>query len=890
LRLRSLFRRDAADRELDEELRDYIERQTEDNLARGMNSGAAHRAALLALGGLEQRKQQCRETRGVHWLEDLGQDVIYGVRMMRREPGFTTAALLIIALGIGATTAIFSADDAVLFRVLPYRDPGQLVELFQKSLSHQSTDRMPVAPANYFDWQNDGRVFEGVAAWQTTNFNLSGGDAPEGLVAGRVSANLFSVLGVAPILGRGFQPGVEVPGRDSEVILSYKLWQRRFAGDRNVLGKTIRANDRTFTIVGVMSSGFRFPIGWQPTEVEAWWPLALDSAQRASRKDIILDVVARLRPGVSVGQAQTAIDEVTRSLALAYPEANKDWGANVMPLSDRGVSDFRGLFVLLSFSVGLVLLIACANIANLLLARGMARQKELAVRSALGAQRSRMVRQMITEGILLSSCGGLLGIGLGYLGTRMLASLAPMELPDLKHIALQASVLAASLGLSALTGLLFSVLPALVLSARPTHGALQETGRTSTGTLRDRRMRAVLVSGEVALTLALLLCAGDILNSFFSYMAIDPGFDPTNVLTMRITLPRHKYDTPEKRRAFFVQALDEIGTIPGVSAAAAGSGAPMEEGSVLLFHIDGSPVPGTLEKHPMAEFFSVTPDYFRATRIGMVRGRGLLHSDIAGQPLVALVNETLARSQFGDADPIGRRFFLDGDVNESAVAKTTGPPTQIVGVVHDTKEYGLFQITPGMIYVPLSQHPEPAATLLAKTGQDPGSIVAEVRRRLAKLDSDQPVNRVRSLEDIFREEHAFFRFNTLLISAFAAMALVLSLIGIYSVIAYAVGQRAREFGIRLALGSSRGSILALVLRQAAWICVFGLSIGAALSWPAIRLLAGALHSSMYLTLTRPHLALFPAICAAMVTTMIGACTLPARRASNADPMQVLRRE
>jgi putative ABC transport system permease protein len=579
-------------------------------------------------------------------------------------------------------------------------------------------------------------------------------------------------------------------------------------------------------------------------------------------------------------------------MALAYPETNRDWGVNLMALGDRGVSDFRGLFVLLSVAVGLVLAVACANVANLLLVRGMERQKEFTLRTALGARRGRLVRQLMTEGVLLSAMGGVLGIGLGYWGTRALAAVAPtMVLPDLKHVALNGRVLAVSLGLSLLTGFLFSVLPALSVSGISLQGVLRENNRSGSGTVKSNRLKAALVVGEVALTLALLMCAGDILNSFFRYMSIDPGFDARNVLTMRLSLPKHKYDDAQKRRDFFNAAVEQIASIPGVSAAAAGSGAPMEQtGSVLRYHIAGSPTPGDADHYPIAEYERTTPDYFHTAGIALVRGRALTAADNERGPLVAMVNETFARKKFGSEDPIGKRIFLDGDVNESATAKTAGPPLEVVGVVRDVKEYGLFQITPETIYVPMAQDPQATMSLLVKTAMEPGSITEEIRRRLAKLDPDQPVYSVRTVSEIFEEQHAFFRFNTLLLAVFAVMALILSLIGIYGVMAYAVNQRTREFGIRMALGSPQRKIVGLVLRQGAWMSVMGMALGLALAWPATRLLAGALRESMYLTLTRSGPVLFPALCGGMGIAMALACLLPARRATKADPMETLRAE
>jgi putative ABC transport system permease protein len=466
-----------------------------------------------------------------------------------------------------------------------------------------------------------------------------------------------------------------------------------------------------------------------------------------------------------------------------------------------------------------------------------------------------------------------------------------MELPDLKHAVLNPRVLAVALGLSLVTGLLFSVLPALSLSRISLQGALRENSRSGSGTMKNNRLKAAFVAAEIALTLTLLLCAGDILNSFFSYMSVDPGFDVHNVLTMRMSLSKHKYDDAGKRREFFNAAVEQIASIPGVSAAAAGSGAPMEEaGAVVRYHIAGSGAPAVIDRNTMAEYLRMTPDYFRAAGIAIVRGRGISVSDNEHSALVGVVNETFAREKFGNGDPIGKRIFLDGDVNASASAKTAGPPLEIAGVVRDTKEYGLFQITPPMIYVPMAQDPEAAMSLLVKTSVEPGSVAGEIRRRLARLDPDQPVYDVRSLKDVFDEVHAFFRFNTMLLAVFAAMALILSLIGIYGVMAYGVSQRAREFGIRMALGSPQYKILGLVLRQGAWMSLIGMALGLALAWPATRLLARALKESMYLTLVQSGRIVFPALCGAMALAMTLACLLPARRATKADPMDALRSE
>ncbi len=705
-RLRALMRPALVERELNEELQVHFERYVQKLTDSGLTQEEAFRRARLEFGMLDQVKEECRDVRGLRWLEDLAQDLRYGLRLMRQDRGFTAVALLVIALSIGVNTAVFSADHAVLFRTLPYANYRELVEVFQQYRPDPVMDRMLVAPANFLNWQSDTQAFQSLAAWQESGFNLGGGDHPERVRAAAVSTNLFDVLGVKPILGHTFDTGGDSAGKDAVVILSYGLWQRRFAGDSHVLGTTIWANGQPYRVAGVMPKEFRFPIGWASTEVEIWKPLVLDPAQKLSRGEIVLEAIGRLRTGVTVAQAEASLNGVARRLEEAYPETNKGWGVHLMLLADRGISDFRKLFVWLSVAVGVVLLIACANVANLLIARGSERHKELTLRLALGAEKGRLVRQLITEGVLLSICGGSLGIGIGYLGVHALPLLAPTELPDLKQASLNMSVLLVSAGLSLLSGFLFSVLPALGLSNKSLHGNLQATGRSNTGTIQGSRMKAILVIGEVTLTLALLLCAGDLINSFFSYMGTNPGFDSRNVLAMRMSLSKQRYASPPQWRTFFEHAPEEVRAMPGVVAVAAGTNAPMMGGgAVLRFHIAGANGATDARLHSMVSYCGVTPDYFRVTGIGLRRGREFLATDTDGSARIAVVNETFARRQFGAGDPIGKRIFLDGDVNQSSTTQTAQSPLEIVGVVRDTKEYGLFLMTPQMIYVPLAQDP-----------------------------------------------------------------------------------------------------------------------------------------------------------------------------------------
>lgn len=826
------------------------------------------------------------------WEDDMWQDLRYGARMLSKRPGFTLLAVLTLAVGIGASTAIFSAVNAVLFRALPYQEPAQLMQVSQRFYPRPNMDTMPVTPANFLDWQAQSHTVATLAAYRLTNLNLSGAGNPERIRAAQASPNLFAVLGAEPLLGRTFLAGEDAAASEPAVVVSYPLWQRRFNGDPNIIGQTIKANDKAYTIIGVMPEGFRFPIGWVASEVEMWGPLVFAPGETSNRTAMTLDVIARLHPGVTQTAAQTHLDGVARQLEQAYPQTNKDWGANLMPLTERGVRNYRNLFWFLSLAVGVVLLIACANVANLLLARGLERQKELTIRAALGAPRFRLLRQLLTEGVLLASLGGLLGVLLAKWGISVLTSFATTtNMPDLKTAGLNARVLVFSLALSWLTGLLFSLFPALLLTPRTLAKALQEEGRGMSESRRRQRLKTALVVGELALTLALLVCAGMLLRSFQSYMAVAPGFVADNVLTMRLTLPAEKYAQDTQWITFFARVEETIKAIPGVVTAAGTSSVPMEEaGDVLRYQVEGKPEPGPQQPRLLTEHIPISPDYFRAVGIQLRQGRALADTDVAGQPLVAVINETLAKRDFPDKNPIGERLRLLGDVNRSVQAGSTQPVVEIVGVVADTKDYNFYLKTPPILYVPMRQSPVRTMSLVVKTAVEPTSVMAEIRRRLLTLDPDQPVYNVRTLTQLVHEKHQLIRFNTLLLTVFAVIALALSLIGLYGVIAYAVGQRAKEFGIRLALGAQAGDIFKLVLRTGAGLTLGGLVLGGALAFPALRFLARTLKQSMNLELLGNGPLLLVVVSAMVACVAFAACYLPARRATKVDPMVALRHE
>ena len=820
----------------------------------------------------------------------MTQDLRYAIRTMLRTPIVSGAAILTIALAVGANAAIFSADSALLFRSLPYNQPERLVEVFQRYYPTPSEDRMPVSPANYFDWKMQANVFSGVAASRLEDFNLTGSDGPERVRAAEVTVNLLDVLGVEPLRGRRFRAEDEGSSTGPVALLSYPLWQRRFAGDPSIMGKTIRANGSIYTVIGIMPPRFRFPIGWIRTDVEVWVPLVFQPADRSDRRSTPLDVVARLSPRVTLGQAQSAMDLVSRRLSAAYPDTNKDWGANLMLLNDRGISDWRSLLVFMSIAVGLVLLIACANVANLLLARSVARQRELALRAALGAGRLRLFRQLLTEGIVLSICGGAFGLLTAYWGVHVISALAPTsEIPELTNVAIDGRVFAFLAAVSVGAGLLFSFAPAVTYSATSLNTAMREGARSSSS-VHQGCLNTAFVTGEIALTLALLVCAGSLVHTLDTYMSKDPGFDPDHLLVMRLVLAQQKYKEPAQWTAFYTQLEQEVSSLPGIEAAAAGSGAPMEQTGDVFRH----EIPGKLSKlgggSPLVEYWRISPNYFRASGIRLEAGRPFSAGDTASASPVAIINQTFARKEFAGRNPIGEWVLLHGDVNQSVNGDNHIRRLQIVGVAHDEHEYTLFQDTPPMLYAPIAQDPQPRVSLLVKTSLGKPAVIASVRQRLLKIDPDEPVYNIRPLTEIVREMHALFRFNTLMLASFALLATLLSVTGIYSVVSYSVEQRTREFGIRISLGSTRRRLFGLVLRQATILGVGGIAIGAAAAFPLLNLLARTIKGSMLIDLIPNGPVLFLTMGGTIFVVSLLATYIPARRATRVDPMIAMRCE
>ncbi|MFB3827659.1 MAG: ABC transporter permease [Bryobacteraceae bacterium] len=789
----------------------------------------------------------------------------FALRLFIKSPGFTAAAVLALALGGGAGTVIFSAVYSVLLRPLPFRDPGQLVAVWEKSLPRQR-DRNFVSPANYLEWSRRNHVFSGMAAIQNYQANLDGGD-PEELQAERVTPNLFALLGAAPLLGRPFAPGDE---RARLVLLSHRLWRRRFGSDTKVVGKTLRLNDQPWTIAGVLKPEFHIV----NREVDLWTPLALDNAslyRESNRRDCT--VIARLKPGVTAEQAGLAMESLARELERAYPRLNAGWSVAVLPLAREITGEVRPALLMLFGAVLLLVLMACANVANLLLARAAARRREIAVRAALGAGRGRLARQLAGESILLGLAGGLAGLLLAFVGIRFLAALAPKEVPRLEGVGLNLPVLGFALGLSLATALLFGLAPALAAAGADVSAGLREGARGSSAGPLHGRLRNLLAVCEISL--AVVLVAGAVLlgRSFLRLRAVDPGLDPSNLLTMRVLLSGPQAAGPA-RVAFFEQALERIRALPGVRAAGTVSFLPVTGfGSGATFWVEGQPPPAT---RPVALVRAADPGYFEAAGIPLRHGRGFTQLDRGDAPRVVVVSQSLARQIFPGQNPIGRRLSMDFRHPVSA---------EIVGVAGDVRAESVRAEPLATIYCPHRQLPSPAMAFAVRTAQDPETLARAVVAEIRALNPGQPVAALRTMDQILAESLAAHRFQTALLGAFAAVALLLAAVGVYAVVSYNVAEQTHEIGIRMALGASGGRVVSEVVRQAMTTAVAGILIGSGVALRLTRTLAALLYS-----IGPGDPVTFASVPLVLAGVAALASWIPARRAVRIDPLEALRQE
>ncbi|MDQ3687468.1 MAG: ABC transporter permease [Acidobacteriota bacterium] len=803
-------------------------------------------------------------------MQTLWQDLRYGLRTLLAKPGFTLVAIITLALGIGATSTIFSFVNGILLRPLPYEDAERLV-LLDETAPKRGVTSMGVSFPNFVDWREQNQVFAGIAAYDDRSFALTGGGEPEQLSGGIVSHNTFEILGVTPMLGRTFRPEEDGPDQSDVVILSHGLWERRFGANSGIIGQKIVVNNRARTVIGVMPLGFKFP-----ETAELWIPLTPE-VKNWTRNDHGISAVGRLKLSVSLEQAQADINAVARGIEEQHPVTNEGMGVNLIPLRDGLVGDFRKALLLLLGVVGLVLMIACANVANLLLARASARQREIAVRAALGASRWRVFRQLLTESFLLGASGGVLGLVLALWGLDLLLAAIPVDLPFWMKFNLDWRVLGFAAGTALLTSLIFGVAPALQAARIDLNETLKEGGRGGAGA-GPHRLRRALVVAEVALSLILLIGAGLMAQSFLRLQQVNPGLNAENVLTLRVALPSAKYDAPEKRQDFFKQLLERTRALPGVESAGAISYLPLSGGGWgRSITIEDHPVL-SVGQAPAINHCVITPNYFRAMGITLLAGRDFTDVDARDALKVTIIDERLAREYWPNENPLGKRVrFGPPEDNE--------PWHTIVGVVGEVKHESLNLTQRKSVYLPHAQVSIGGMALAVRTRANPESLAAAVREQVRELDPNQPVTAVRTMSEVVSRSVWQPRLYTILFGVFAGVALLLASVGIYGVMSYAVSQRTREIGIRMALGAQRGDVLRLVIRQGMWLVLIGVGIGVLASL----LLTGLMQSLLFgVGATDP--VTFAGVAVLLAAAALIACYIPARRATKVDPMVALRYE
>jgi putative ABC transport system permease protein len=812
-------------------------------------------------------------------MNTLWQDLRYGLRMLWKKPGFTVVAIVALALGIGANTAIFSVVNGVLLKPLPFEDPDRLVRISEWS---QQVPGMSVSYLNLKDWREQQTVFTEIAATRFNSYNLTGMDEPERLQGRDLTANFFNVLGVKPALGRNFLPEEDHANSNRVCIISYGLWQRRFGGDPGILGRVLTLNSEGYTVIGVLPQSYRFG---SPTDV--FVPLGLKEAtQMINSRDNHPGIYAyaRLKPGVTFQQAETEMKEIARRLAQAYPKTNAGNSVTLIPLREFFVGDVRPSLLILLGAVGFVLLIACANVANLLLARATSRSREIAIRTALGAGRLRIIRQLLTESVLLAVLGGVAGLLLALWGIDVLRTASIDSIPTTAEIKLDNYVFLFTLGVSLLTGLVCGLAPALQTSKPDLNEALKEGGRTGTSGAARHRIRNLLVISEVALSLILLIGSGLLIKSFLRLRNTDTGFDEENLLTMQLSYTANESE-PRKVADFFGQVEERLKALPGVEAVALSGGVPFLGAGETSFAIEGRP-PIEDGKRPMTVLYITSPDYLKAMGIRLLKGRFFSERDTRNSPLVAVIDEDFARQHFPNEEPVGK--YLEGNKEMNI------PHFEIIGVVSHVKNYGLDTQGPvqAEMYYALSQVPDrflpdvaSGISLVIRAKTDPKSLTGAVRREVKAIDPNQPVYNVNTMEQVLADSLATQRLSMLLLSVFAAVAMTLAAVGIYGVLSYTVVQRTHEIGIRMALGARVSDVFKLVVGQAMTMVFIGILLGLLGAFALTRVLTSLLFN---VSATDPLT--FGGVSLLLAAIALLACLIPARRAMKVDPMEALRYE
>jgi len=807
-------------------------------------------------------------------MNNLWQDIRYAIRGMLNRRGFTAIAVVTLALGIGGSTAIFTVVNAALLRALPYQSPEHLYHLFERTPQKEFAQREFSYP-DYLDYQKNN-VLEGLAAYAGGGSIMTGRGEPQRIGAPAVTANFFSVLGVQPVIGRTFQPGEDKPGAPRVTVLTYALWQRQFGGDPGVLGQSLTLNGESYTVVGVLPADFQFAL----RAADLWRPYQPTDAQLTRRFMHGTNLIGRLKPGVTVNQAEAELSAIASRIEQDNKDSHAGVGLLLVPLQEQIVGQVKPILLVLLAAVGFVLLIACANVASLLLTRSLARQKEVAIRAALGASRARVIRQLLTESMLLALAGGAAGLLIAYWGVGALVAVLPdgqlNALPFLRSLSIDSSILAFSFGLSLLTGIVFGLAPAFQSTRLDLNEVLKEGGRNTAGG-GGHRLRSALVMTEIALAVVLLIGAGLMMKSLLNLLQTSVGFNPEKVLTMTVILPAAKYTDVNQQINFFDQLTERVRTLPGVNGAGTIDRLPLQPGNTTRFIVDGDPVPPPGQEIE-ANMRIADEKYFQTLGVPIVAGRAFDSRDKADAPGVVIIGKTTADKVFGGRDPVGRRIKY---------ASVQAPPDLIVGVVADVKIGGLDDTTRPVLYYPFRQSPSTATNLVVRTNNDPAALTAAVRSEISRLEPDVAVFNISPMEQLISTSPAVFlrRFPALIIGIFAGVALLLASIGIYGVVSYSVSQQTHYIGVRMALGAQTSDIMKMVLRQGLVLALLGVGLGVVAALGLMRLLR-----SLLFQVQTNDLATFGIVTGSLIVVAMLACYVPARRATKVDPLVALRYE
>ena len=885
-RLRSLFRRKRLEAELDDELRSHFDRQIEKHLSSGLSRQEAARRARLQLGGFEQLKEDCREARGISLFENLVQDTRYGWRTLRKNPGFALIAVLTLALGIGASASVFSVVNAILLKPLPYPQPDRIVIpwLVTPPGVNIGSDYFPWGQVQFRAFTRTNHPFQYVGAFQNDSFNLTGSGDPVRLDGYRASAGFFSALGVSPALGRAYNEEEDKPGHEFVVVLSYRLWQNRLGGSRDVLGRAIELNGSPYAVIGVMPADFTFPRGEEmpvsfsfPRRPDLWVPAAIPESPKGGPSEQA--VVARLKPGLTLAQAQAQLNVLTKN----FERSNANWkgwfNMRLTPLMNQVVGDAQLPLLLILASVGVVLLIACSNVANLLLARTFVRKREFTLRAALGAGRGRILRQLLTESVILALTGGLLGTLLAFAGVYFVRTFGPANIPRLQESALDWRVVAFSVAVSLFTGVFFGIAPALVAARENVFASLKEGGQRAIGAAAHPRLRNGFLVAQIALSLVLVISAGLLVRTFFRLLSVDPGFRPAQVATFDVSLPALKYPDQPRIVQVYRKVLENLQSLPSLQAAGLAETLPMGgEGESTVIKIVDHPAANPKEL-PFANYTIVSPGYFSAIGASLLRGRGIAESDIAASTPVTVINATMAKKYWPGEDPVGRQV---------ALGSPRFPTWTIVGIVADIKHFSMREDTAPEMYVPYTQPQWPSMLTMhfaVKSTAGTAALSAALREAVHSADPDLPLSNLQPLKTLVDDSMTQPRFAMLLLASFAGLALLLAAVGMYGVVSYSVTQRTQEIGIRVALGAARGSVFGMVLAQGARLAAPGIAAGLVAALAVTRLMDTFLFE---IQPTDPLT--FVGVSALLVAVALLACYLPARRATRVDPIVALRHE